>query len=340
MLVLEGKYYRQGSAQSLPARLLLTPAADVVVQCEATNTSYRVDAVNISAGLAGLPRVVRFPDGAKFECEDRPEIDIWLREHGLQHRTRLVQRLEKRWKWVVASVLLVGALIVFAIFYGIPASAGWLSGLVPARARIELGNQTEAVVLRLVGGEGQLAAERYDKIRTGFDRLVAACTDDEVTPRLKFRAGGVIGPNALAIPNGTIVITDDMLELASNREAVLGVLAHEIGHLQYRHGLQRAIQASSLPLLVALVTGDLGSGSALLGTIPMSLVENGYSQVHEREADEFARQLLRSQGMSTQPLADLFERLAQESPNVPGWLSTHPATRERVLYFSETDAAP
>ena len=72
-----------------------------------------------------------------------------------------------------------------------------------------------------------------------------------------------------------------------------------------------AIQASSLPLLIALITGDLGSGSALLGTIPMSLVQNGYSRDHEREADEFALRVLRDHGINTQPLADLFEHIMQ-----------------------------
>jgi predicted Zn-dependent protease len=178
-----------------------------------------------------------------------------------------------------------------------------------------------------------LGRNRRARIRSRFEALAGDYRSESFPLRLRFRSGGSIGANALAIPNGTILITDELVELAADSIAVMGVLAHEMGHLHLLHGMQIAIQASSLPILVALVTGDLASGSSLLGTIPLTLVSNGYSRAHEREADAFALELLERRGLRTEPVAELFEKMLSRGADVPGWLSTHPATAERIDFF-------
>jgi Zn-dependent protease with chaperone function len=335
MLRLKGYYYPPASARRLPAEVSL--ARDGMIGLEAGSVSCIAPAaeVNVSRGLGGLPRVFEFLDRGKFECADCPEISEWLDAQRLHRGANIVQRIERRWRWVVGSVVLVVVLLTWTILYGIPASAGWLSRRIPDRARIAVGAQTEVIIMRMVGGPGELEEDIYEEIRQQFATIAGPYSNDNFPLYVKFRSGGMIGPNAFAIPNGTIVITDEMLEMATDMDALLGILAHEVGHLYHRHGTQMAIQASSLPLLITLISGDLGSGSASLGTIPMSLVQNGYSRDHEREADEFALRVLNDNGILTQPLADLFERIMQQYGDVPSWLSTHPATADRVMFFSK-----
>jgi Zn-dependent protease with chaperone function len=56
--------------------------------------------------------------------------------------------------------------------------------------------------------------------------------------RLAFRKSRY-GPNAFALPSGDIVLTDEMVRLLDDEDAVMGVLAHELGHLHQHHITRR-----------------------------------------------------------------------------------------------------
>jgi hypothetical protein len=333
MLELGGFFYPFGTARRVAASLQLKEDRLVLLRVEHTDWMFEVQELKVSSPLGGVPRTFGFPDGGKFECEDQPGIDAWLGKHGLRSGSGLVHRLERHWRSVALSLVVVAAALVFTIMYGIPASAGWLSKRIPASAGVQIGDEMEGVVRRLTGGQSKLAETRREEIQSVFEALVGNSRPAGLSPKLSFRRGGRLGANAMALPNGTIVITDELVELAEDPAAVTGVLAHELGHLHFRHGMQQAIRASSLPLVIALVTGDLASGSSLLGAIPISLISNGYSRAHEREADAFALERLNSQGVATEPLAELLQKLMALYGDAPGWLSTHPATGDRVSFL-------
>lgn len=333
MLVLDGNLYAPGSARREPAQLVLVGGGTLRLECGDRVEHFRLDSVQVSVPLGGLPRSFTFPDRAKFECEDDPAIGAWLEGEGHQGSSNLIHRLERHWKAVTVSFVVVLATVVAAFVWGIPASAHWLAGFVPREARIAVGDQTEDLILRMLGDESATPIRQQDEVRALFDEVAEATADPGVPLLLKIRAGGGLDANAIAIPNGTVIITDEMIEVAEVPEAVAGILAHEIGHLYHRHGMQMAISSASLPVLFALLTGDLASGSTLLGTIPMTLARSSYSRDHEREADEFARDTLLALRMNPAELARLFERLQEERPGDMGWLSTHPATAERIEFF-------
>jgi len=117
-----------------------------------------------------------------------------------------------------------------------------------------------------------------------------------------------LGPNAFALPGGIVFVTDDMLELLQGRDDVLiGVLAHELGHVKRRHGMRLVVQATVLGAVASLVWGDF---STLLATVPVLLGQNAYSRDFEREADLDAIAMLRANGLSPAVMAEMFERLA------------------------------
>src|SRR5690606_5779413 len=152
-----------------------------------------------------------------------------------------------------------------------------------------------------------------------------------------------LGANAFALPSGTVVFTDQLVRLAERDEELLGVLAHEIGHIERRHGLRQVLQGSALGLLAMTVTGDLSSVSSLIAGIPVILTQLGYSRDFEHEADRFAAELMVSQGIDPALLGSMLMRLEQDVRQCPqpgrceatehGWsnyLSTHPPTAERL----------
>jgi Zn-dependent protease with chaperone function len=157
--------------------------------------------------------------------------------------------------------------------------------------------------------------------------------------RLVFRKSR-IGPNALALPGGTLVLTDELVELVNrDSQVVSAVLAHEAGHLQQRHGMRLLVQSGVLGAVSSVMLGDF---STLLAGVPVWIGQASYSRDAEQEADAAAVQILLAAERSPRLMVTLFERLeASQKKNQagakPGWLgiafASHPSDAQRVRFF-------
>jgi len=160
---------------------------------------------------------------------------------------------------------------------------------------------------------------------------------------LEFRDSAFIGPNAFALPGGTIVITDAMIKTAQSPEEVLAVLAHEIGHVESRHALRHVLQSSAVGVVAASVTSDAASLSVAVAGLPVLLAQTKYSRDFEAEADEYGFQLLKQHQLSPDAFASLMERLTQKQESTErayAFLSTHPVTAERIKRAREAAGQP
>ncbi|MEW6593237.1 MAG: M48 family metalloprotease [Thermodesulfobacteriota bacterium] len=150
--------------------------------------------------------------------------------------------------------------------------------------------------------------------------------------------------NAFAAPGGFIFVTRGMLRLCKSEEMVAAVLAHEIAHVELKHGLQ-AIKTSRLTSATALlaVEGAKSAGSpefrqltALFGEsiqdAVTTLVDKGYSRATELEADQTAVKILERSGYEAAPLLALLESMERTSQEQGGFafLKTHPAPADRL----------
>ncbi len=145
--------------------------------------------------------------------------------------------------------------------------------------------------------------------------------------------------NAFAVPGGHVYINRGLIERAENLSEVAGVLAHEIGHVVHRHGIdqwQRAQQAEmGLGLLYGILLGRAPSGVEQAGIqLGGTAVFAGYSRDAEREADAVAIRYLMDSGIHPIGLVTMFEKLLAERQRNPGsveqWFSTHPTSEERI----------
>ncbi|MBM3488039.1 MAG: M48 family metallopeptidase [Alphaproteobacteria bacterium] len=122
-----------------------------------------------------------------------------------------------------------------------------------------------------------LPDDRKRAITALFDRL--ADGGDLAGPiRLEFRQGNRYGANALALPGGIVVITDEMVARLADDKLIGAVLAHEIGHVEGRHGLRRFIRVAFWSLLFGLVVGDIGSVTDELVAAPTLVIARGYGR--------------------------------------------------------------
>jgi Zn-dependent protease with chaperone function len=136
-----------------------------------------------------------------------------------------------------------------------------------------------------------------------------------------------IGPNAFALPSGQIVLTDEIVNLMNDDVAVMGILAHELGHLHERHLMRRVIQGSAIGAVATVLFGDV---SAVVANVPTLLVDMKYSRDAERDADDYAIALFKANRMDLSNLARVFEKLGEKSDNPMPYISSHPASSERI----------
>lgn len=136
--------------------------------------------------------------------------------------------------------------------------------------------------------------------------------------------------NAFAMPAGYIVVHRGLIAKAGSAEEVAGVLAHEMQHVESRHGLRGMVQAMGLSVVWLAVSGDLGGG--LAGDWLRELAAMQFSREQEIAADSGGHARLIKAGIDVRGMASFFERLGKEQDALPAalnLLSTHPASGER-----------
>jgi len=144
--------------------------------------------------------------------------------------------------------------------------------------------------------------------------------------------------NAFAIPGGFIFINRGILERAGNASELAGVLAHEIGHVVERHGLEQMAKAQNTNTIVALVYVLLGRAPGGAEQVALQVAGSAWMAKHsreaEREADRVAVVYLARAGLDPRGMPQFFERLLEEdrrgSGDLLAWFSTHPVTEDRI----------
>jgi predicted Zn-dependent protease len=289
-------------------------------------------------------RLAHLPGGGSLAFADAPAFDRWRRAHG--HRESWVVRAQQRWQATLAAVAALVLVATAGYVWGLPFAAARVVAALPPAAEAGIGDAALAQLRGSLLQPTQTPPAVQQAWREQLDAAlaVAYAPADRAHYTLHFAAGGRLGPNALALPGGHIVVTDELLALlAGADDAVLGVLAHEHGHVRRRHGLQALVRFT---LLSAATTVALGDFSAVLAGVPALLGHLGYSRDAEREADVDAAHVLHASGRDPAAMTVLFERLAasparggtsddgtETARGMPIAFASHPADAERVRFF-------
>jgi len=171
------------------------------------------------------------------------------------------------------------------------------------------------------------------------NRLVAASE----RPDLKYKVTILNSPaiNAFALPNGQLYITRGLVALASDKAELASVLAHEMGHVIAHHAAireEQARQAQIISHVVNDVLSDPNTGALALAKSKLTLA--AFSRAQEFEADGIGVGISARAGFDPfgasrfltgmQRNADLKASAGGNDPRALDFLSSHPATPERV----------
>ncbi|MFQ6546916.1 M48 family metallopeptidase [Aestuariibius sp. 2305UL40-4] len=326
-----GRAHPPGRSVSLPMRL--ERRGDRIVLIEDGRTVWRdvlADDVKLDPPLGRTARRVTFADGTLFETEESARVEeiiggrrsFWNRLHGAEtFSPRLVG---------VVLAAFVGIYLVYR--YGLElvvAVAVWLTPPILLQT-IDSGTmQTMDVVLF---EPSELSADDQARLTEMHGELVALLPEDDVTPfehRLLFRDAPGMGPNAMALPGGTVVVTDALVKEFDDPDLHAGVIGHEIAHVTEKHGLTALYRSIGIYVAVALIAGDTGpilEDVLLEGNVLLSL---SHSRAAEREADQVGVELAMEAGYDPEGLIRFFEWV-DEYGGDGGFYSTHPGGLERA----------
>ena len=70
-------------------------------------------------------------------------------------------------------------------------------------------------------------------------------------------------PNAFALPDNSIIVTDDLIQLARSPDELTGVIAHEIAHVERNHVMKNVIRQIGAGIFFDIVFGGAGAGQAI-----------------------------------------------------------------------------
>ena len=251
-------------------------------------------------------RIAHLDGGGSVQSADSPAWDAWSHAAGLSDS--LVVRLQQSWRGVVLSMLLLVTLIVAMQQWGVPVAARAVLALIPRTVDSAIGDYAQAAVDEQLMKPSALPAHQAQQLRDALTKAVADMPADSVPQWQLLLRASKLGPNALALPNGTIILTDDMVEMVDgNVDVLVGVLAHELGHVQQRHGMRMLVQVTALGAIASTVLGDF---SSLLASVPVLMGQANYSRQAEQEADAFAVDVLRHAGLSPTAMVTMFEKLS------------------------------
>jgi len=143
--------------------------------------------------------------------------------------------------------------------------------------------------------------------------------------------------NAFALPGGFLFVNKGAILAADTESELAGVMAHEIGHVAARHGVEQASKATlanyaMIPLI--FMTGGLGYIAYQAAQIGVPLTFLKFNRGMETEADKLGAQYLWASGYDPNNFLSFFEKLEKKEKHKPGTLSklfgTHPPTPERI----------
>ncbi|GAC1627312.1 MAG: M48 family metallopeptidase [Nevskia sp.] len=329
---LRASYYDGRSAQRHEVELSVVDG-QLYLSGEGVARSEPLAQVRIGERLGAGPRLLSFGDNAYCEVRDHAGLEARLRAGGYRPH-RAIETLQGSWRVALIALAAVLVSAVAAYRWGLPIAAEVIAARVPAGVSQQISRSALATLDRAWLQPSKLPAERREALSRGYARLDSGETAEG--PRLEFRSSPAIGPNAFALPDGTVVVLDELVELAANDEEIYAVLAHEQGHVHYRHGLRMILQGSAV---AAAMTAWVGDFSTLLALLPTALLETRYSREFEAQADDYAVAQLQAQRVSPARLADLLERIValhdartggKRGGSEESFLSSHPAPAERI----------
>ncbi len=323
-----GRAYPAGTSKQLPATMEVAGNSIVITSHDGHELGRgELKHLEVDQQIGTAPRKLKLLDGTLFETTDFDAVE----QVRTDPKSRLLHSMEafRGRLAVVVVACLAGGFLVYT--YALPLLVTIAIWLTPPALERTIDRGTMQTIDFTMAEPTQLDAETMAEAEELFARLLNAMPTRQRNASsfsLEFRDMPGLGPNAFALPGGTIVLTDALVTQFDDPDVIGGILGHEIGHVVEKHGLRQLYRSLGIYVLIAFIVGDTGpilEDVILEGNVLLSLA---HSRAHERSADDFGIRLADEAGLDPGGLMEFFSSLPPDGG--PSWYSTHPSHDERV----------
>jgi Zn-dependent protease with chaperone function len=329
------KFYPNGSSQCLDVEIDFNDERQLRVKDAESYVLFsgKLAQLKVSDPLGSLPRELAIPDVGLLIVNPEPDFNRWLSSGSTVEK---LASLEKAPSFIFLACIMV-PLVLYVVFkYAIPSAAVHFANWVPDSAVRVASQHTLYVLDNTVLSDSELADNKQIELHSAWMSAIDKLELDEQQFSVQFRKGGGLGANAFALPDGTIVFTDELIELLKYDEKLsTAILLHEIGHVQEKHSMRLISETLATSIAIDYFFGDLGAVIEAFGGVANTLLTNQFSQKLEWEADIYALTHASKVGLNNDSFADAMQILSDTLPSssdseTESYLSSHPIMQKRI----------
>lgn len=141
--------------------------------------------------------------------------------------------------------------------------------------------------------------------------------------------------NAFALPDGHLVVYSGLIKASKNEQALIGVLGHEIAHIENDHVMKKLSKEIGFSVLMSITTGN--NNGSVIKEIMHTVSSTAYDRSLEKEADITSVKYMLEAKVDPAPFADFLYDMSFDKnvESALSWISSHPESETRAKYVLE-----
>lgn len=289
----------------------------------------------VDSALGNLPGEIKFPQGELLVLPVESKVMTDVRKSQTKAPFYLNILEQNKLFWLIA-LLLVPLSFYGLVHYVIPSLAATFAKQIPHEIKTDIDEQVLVVYDKTMLDETEITEDTQQKIQVLWQDLLDDIYLDKRQFTLLFRKSEALKANAFALPGGTVVVTDELVNLlATKPDALAAILLHEIAHIELNHSMRVMAETLGTTLLMTYFFGDLDGLVEVFSGMSVTLLQNNYSRDLEANADDYAFAKLKLLNKSPLAFADAMKLLSAQKKDkkydsLMKYFSTHPSTKSRI----------
>ncbi len=251
------------------------------------------------------------------------------------------QRIQHYWKLVIISLISLLLAVTLNPFVASALDLSDLFNILPSAMQIiqlsSIGDNDEVALGKQIDGQIQqeVRISRDPAANALVNRLgqILIPTSDRPNIPYTFRVVDDKNINAFATMGGFVYINSGTIAASDNVAQLASVIGHEMGHISARHALEQMKQTA----IAQGIANVVGVGDNQLVGIGVNLaLRLPNSREAEFEADRRGLQNITRAGFAASAMPTFMRKLLNSSGGTPPFLSTHPATADRITALNQS----
>ena len=330
---MNGKYYYPGTSKY--SSVLIEDSKDQVIVYSGNDDIIEDSPkknLEINQNISGLPVTIYFPSGGKFVADDE-SADL------SKDSKSFISTIEKNKYFLSFGIFLIPIMIYIFSTVIFPYTSMKIAETIPYKMKQMITAQFLKTNDSLLKNQSNLTDKRKLNITKMFHQAIIQLNLKMENYNLIFISSDESGANAFALPDGTIMLTDDLVNLyEGDDELLLSVLLHEVGHVENNHGLTLVIRSIGTVVILNYIIGDITALSDFIITSSAIFLQLSFSREMESDADYYSLSKLIEINKDPKLIALALEKLSiytkDEEGIVPSYLSSHPITKDRISFIN------